>query len=541
MKFQFKKIAVIGCLLLSNTALAQQECSALFFGDETNSNKVIDIIAIDGEVVQEALHYSGKQARDIAKGNMPFYLGAGEHSLTVRVWDSNLFLSVNTDSKANNMDKGVHQAYLQNLRGENLKQSNAFKKNLLKLEGHYEEKTIQVKLQNDKRYNFTLTESNNIDSRIALLSEDNQECHGEGELLAEAKEYERLSGLLPSRLEDRLQSVMSSLNTYHSKKQLDNTNLVPKKAYEYFGTVLDTSKSTNNGYKVLAVLPYSLAQKLTLISGDVITEFGGDKVSGKYANANQELVNYISTVPYGKKIEFTVLRNNRELNLSHRYTTSIIPQSSYTFESGKSSRSNTLFNSVPLPDNLEFRYEHLMLELTEYFKSQGYKKDVELQRQSRISHKLGLTGILEKEENGYVFLVTRIIPNSAASSLGVKVNDRIHSINGQNFKSDNKTFESIASALINDKQHNMLITRNNEKIRLQEHIQYPKTPAFSLKVAITSGREFLKRKYRDRRGNVFADNNNGRGSVNMHDSSSRASSGQGSKITGPAATKKSGN
>ena len=116
MKFQFKKVAIIGCLLLSNTALAQQECSALFFGDDTNLNKVIDIIAIDGEVVQEALHYSGKQARDIAKGNMPFYLGAGEHSLTVRVWDSNLFLSVNTDSKANNMDKGVHQAYLQNLR-----------------------------------------------------------------------------------------------------------------------------------------------------------------------------------------------------------------------------------------------------------------------------------------------------------------------------------------------------------------------------------------------------------------------------------------
>jgi len=556
MKFQFKHLAILGCCLIASVAQAEQQCSALFFSDKTETNKVIDIIAIDGELVKQALHYNDEEAREVMKGELPFYLAPGNYFLTLRVWDEQLFSSANIKSLANNLDKGVYQAYMQNLRGETLKQGNVFKKNLKKLKDHYVEKTIQVRLLKDQQYNFGLTGQSDADSNIVLLNEVSQDCNTEGTLLGKSKEYSQVSGLLPDKLEVRLQSVMSKLNSFHTKKNLAKTNLVPKKVYEYFGTVLDTSKSDKKGFKVLAVLPYSLAHKLTLTSGDVITKFGRDRVSGKHREANQELVNYISTVPYGKKIKFTVLRNNKELTLSHRYTTSIIPESSYTFESDNDVDQFAMINSVQLPEGLAFQYEHLMMELTNYFKTQGVKKDIELYRPSATLRKLGLTGTVENTSDGTVFVVTNITANSAASSLGVKIDDRIHAINGQdininsniqaingqdiNIESNDKLFASITSALINNEKHSMIITRDNKKIRLLEKIKYTKTPAFSLKVAITSEGEFLRRKYRDRKTGRNL-NTAGRGIGQFkNDNSSRASVSQ-PKSTGSTSTKKAGN
>jgi len=558
MKFQFKHLAVLGCCLIASATQAQQQCSALFFSDKTDANKVIDIIAIDGELVKQALHYNDEEAREVMKGEMPFYLAPGNYSLTLRVWDQQLFSSANIKSLANNLDKGIYRAYLQNLRGETLKQGNLFKKNLKRLKGHYEEKTIQVRLLKDQEYNFGLTGKSEASSNIALLNEVSKTCNAEDEILGENKEYAQVSGLLPDKLEVRLQSVMSKLNSYHSKMNLAKTNLVPKKVYEYFGTVLDTSKSENKGYKVLAVLPYSLAHKLTLTSGDVITRFGRDKVSGEYKVANQELVKYISTVPYGKKIKFTILRDNKEITLSHRYTTSIIPESSYTFESENDVKQLAMINSVQLPEGLAFQYEHLMMELTSYFKTQGAKKDIELYRPSATLRKLGLTGAIENTSDGTVFVVTNITANSAASSLGVQVNDRIHAINGQDINihsniqaingqdidisSNDKLFASITNALINNEQHSMIITRDNKKIRLEQKIKYTRTPAFSLKVAITSEGEFMKRQYRSRTsGRNLSSNITSRADGRFnHDNDSRASVGQPKSMTSTS-PKKSGN
>jgi C-terminal processing protease CtpA/Prc len=524
MKFQFRHLGLIGCFFFMTSAQAEEQCSALFFGDSSDANKVIDIIAIDGELVKQALHYNEQEARDIAKGEFPFYLAPGEHSLTLRVWDNKLFATVNMDTLGNNMDKGVHQAYLQNLRGETIKQGNVFKKNLKKLKDHYEEKTIQVRLLNNKRYLFGVTQDNNIATNIALLDTTTQKCEGDRKLLAETKEYASVSGLLPPRLETRLQSVISSLNSYHVKKGLANTNLVPQKVYEYFGTVLDTSRSVDDGYKVLAVLPYSLAHKLTISSGDIIIEFGGDSVSGEYKEANQELVKYISTVRYGKKIEFTVLRNNKKLTLSHLYITSIIPQSSYTFESVNNENQAVIFNSELMPEDLIFQYEHLMLELANFYKVvQGVNRDIEIHRSSTIPRKLGLTGFIKEKQDEHVFLVTNVVSNSAASNFGVQVDDLIHSINGQKVNSSKKSFESIASALMSDEQHNMVITRDKKKIRLQEKMQYPQIPSFSLKIAITTEGEFLKRKYWDRRDYTLGQNSSRKRNVNMHDNSSSGS------------------
>jgi C-terminal processing protease CtpA/Prc len=544
MKYQSKYLAVLACCLLASAAHAQQQCSELFFVDKTDNNKVIDIIAIDGELVKQAHNYNDEEARKVTKGVLPYHLAPGNYSLTLRVWDEHLFSSVNTKSLGNQLDKAIYLAYLQNLSGETIKQSNAFEKNAKRLKDHYEEKTIQVSLLNGQQYNFGLTSQNDSDTNIVLINAVPQYCNTEDTLLAKNKEYTKISALLPDKLEQNLQSIMSKLNSYHAQNNTAKANLVSKKVYEYFGTVLDTSKSEKNGYKVLVVLPYSLAHKLALESGDVITEFAGKSVSGDHKEANQELVKYISTVPYGRTIEFTVLRNNEKLTLSHRYTTSIIPESSYAFALNNEADQVTIINSVQLPEGLAFQYEHLMMELTSYFKSKGIKKDIELYRPLTTRRNLGLTGSLENTIDGVVLVVTHITANSAASRLGVQVNDRIHAINGQDINSNDKLFESITSALVNNEQHSMIITRDNKKIRLEQKIKYEETPAFSLKVAITMEGEFLKRPYRSRLSgrNVISNLNGNQNRRFDHDNNSRASQdiSRGSS-SGTTSTETSGN
>ena len=124
---------------------------------------------------------------------------------------------------------------------------------------------------------------------------------------------------------------MSKLYQYHNKdsKYSADSNVVPMKVIDNFGTVIDKQYADNGGLQVLSVLPYSLASKLGLTSGDIITEFAGDSIMVNETEPLTQLMEYLGSIDIRKKISMTIIRSGQALTLNSKYTPIILPEISY--------------------------------------------------------------------------------------------------------------------------------------------------------------------------------------------------------------------
>jgi hypothetical protein len=206
-----------------------------------------------------------------------------------------------------------------------------------------------------------------LGSIVEVKRQESRSC--EGKLIAKAKIIppELLASDLPNKLEKQLISIMSNIASFHQKTadKRDDTNVKSRKLSGYFGTVIAKSFS-DNSIKINKVIPKSLAEKIKLQEGDLITKLGGDEfdIDG---NTPSEVVNhYLKNRVYGEEITVELVRGSHRVILRGNYIPVVIPEASYSI--GKKLVGDVI-NQTKLSAQLTFSFEQLLLAINNHYQS----------------------------------------------------------------------------------------------------------------------------------------------------------------------------
>ena len=103
---------------------------------------------------------------------------------------------------------------------------------------------------------------------------------------------------------------MNSITAFHHKTSdnRDDKNVQFRKLNGYLGTVLDKGFS-GGAIKVNNVVKYSLADKIALQAGDLITKLANKELNIGNNSPRQVINNYLKTGVYGEEVVIEVLRN----------------------------------------------------------------------------------------------------------------------------------------------------------------------------------------------------------------------------------------
>ena len=316
MNLAFKSISKVLLLtvtysLLSLTKLSASECATISFsGNEVEGEGyVIVLVGSNGR----AININGNLV-----GIEEHYLEEGEHSLIIEVWNGNDYKKIRKFIARKNKNRG-----------------RLFKKIKVNNVMYEQKKIIKINVKADHNYNLEL-QGNLPENEVILQSKTKMKCNiGDQSLLLAKKNVkaDTISGntSLPEELEYRLRRVMAKIHKYHNEgsEYKAYSNIVPVKFNDYFGTVIDKQYAVNGSLKVLSVLPYSVASKLGLASGDNIISFNGQPVKASQKSPTTKLTTYLSSIKLNKNISIQIIRNGNKLTLNTKNVPVVIPEISY--------------------------------------------------------------------------------------------------------------------------------------------------------------------------------------------------------------------
>lgn len=360
-------------------------------------------------------------------GSKLYYLEPGEHSVTIELWKKENLETYYTD----------------------------FMRGTVSPKSPERLSTFRLRVEDNQAYEVAF----NLDGQITLTAEKSLCELNDNYILGATKSQVneiKSSDKLHPELEKRLRVVMNKL--------FDNAQplgLINSEVSQYFGAVKDENyKDKDGGVRLLSVLPFSLAHKLGLLSGDVIVSYGDPT----YSN----LTELLTALDYKKEMKLEVLRNSTLVTLKMLYEPVVLPQ--VTYGRDKNDIQKTLIQGVEFDHELQFEYERLMLEITEYYRNKNYKGRLNIARDNTVNEQFGLIGTLDKISGSkYSIVVDEVLPHSAAKAIGLEVGDIIVAVNDKVMNTRYIThINDVLKNLAVGEEYTIAIERQGKSIALTE-------------------------------------------------------------------------
>jgi len=443
-----------------------QECATVSFDSTIKNNQAYVSMIVDhnGKVLEKTT-----DQYEIINGENEYYLAVGQHTLTI--------------------EQGPEKIYRKLKKGNKI----SAKYNPIDISS----RSILLNVKAGRYYQLEFVSKNGSSASVKVKHEKPKSCEGKRELILQAKVAKDTIGNsnvieLPEPLEYRLRRLMSKLSNYHQISESDTFgNFFNVKFNGYIGTTIDTNYQNNgSALQVLSVLPYSIANKLQLMSGDKITHLNGEKIKADSRSPDQQLGEYFSALYFGEPISINVLRNGSNINLSGVYSPIILPRVSYQI-----SEPQLLSDTKPiikqyrdLSASLQFELDQLILEIAIYYQNRNYNQpQINISRTEKLDRKVGLSGNLIALPKDVGLKIEKIDENSFAQSLGLLKNDIIVNIN--NKKVTEKNINHLLKLLVSLKQDDeflIKVKRDNRYLTLEEQYQSKKLASFNLMIDLKS-------------------------------------------------------
>jgi len=457
------KIATMGLVTLSINSYADEskQCSTIVI--DQSDDFILDIGKVDSKPVEMKKNY-----RKIMSGRTEYQVAPGEHVISFLQYPKAYFQMTKSHFGPRASGKGLVDVKL---------------------------KVMHIDIKPDHQLKVGLTE-NSDSAALTLISQKQELC---------VKKKNNFIGFentlyvdkepLPVQLNQRLSRVMKRIKDYHQQTKSYEANVTPISMDEYFGTVIDDNFSESNHIKVLSVLPFSLAAKLGLKSGDLITKLANKPVDVSKGNPRALFDRYLlAGVKYYDPIILQVIRNNEVLELRKDKRLTIIPGSHYSFNTA-AVQPMQITNTKKMDPQLAFDYHREILALHSYYEAKGITADkVRLFRDKTVSKSLGIKG---KELGGVGLLILSIAENSPMKKLGLNKNDIIIGINNAEELIDTVSLllSQVEKLQMHDKV-SLLVKRAGKEQELKGIFQPEMVPGFSL--ALDMNAEQYIKDYRKR-------------------------------------------
>lgn len=428
------------------------ECASVKFLNDMNGEQVVELAAVDAELLDFVDRYSEHRAKKVNDGSYQHYFEPGNYSLLLRVWDRNFFKTISHIDKSAlvlNYKRGI-EAYNENRLGGNLPRKNTkYLKNEAIISQFIKEVPIELTVEKNKSYSINLKVTGETFEFEQPVVSDASCDSGTSELHSKSEIETKFVSDLTPYLQYRLENLVDKLAKYQSNQAGVATSIVPMGNFGYFGAVLGEVDGEQKGVQVLSVLPYSLASYTGFASGDILVEIGGGSVELDSQAAKLQLNSYLVEQVNGDDVEFTVLRNGQELALEHEYESLYVPQSTYTIQSNVDAARKAVTKNTPLPTELQFEYDLMLMELNEHFADELEDNNLELIGSSFVSKKYGIKGRLKNKSVTSPIEVTEVTKGSTADLIGLQVGDEVHKINGLTIEHRARPFFNAVSKLEN--------------------------------------------------------------------------------------------
>lgn len=359
---------------------------------------------------------------------------------------------------------------------------------------NYIVKHLKLSVEANHKHEIHPVNRGNIDSLIIeFKNEQNNQCNVQSGFIEASHSPYVDEQLLPPVLEQRLQQLILSLTEHHEYSIAPIENLVPATVYDYFGVVLDNHLLVETkGFKVIAVLPFSLASKLSLVSGDIVVGLGDKRFTKKDVDSNRALFNYLRELTVGDNITMNVIRDNVDVRLSQRYTLSLVPQTYYQIHEQKELEKdlNSIIKETELSKNIAFQYMQLMLEIDKYYAGRNISTNVRLTRSQKMLNSYGLKGVLTELKDTVQLKVSEVLFGSPAEKVGLIEGDILVKINGQPISNAINDFQKVINELQPNQIYNIEIIRKNETLTLSGIFNHTIVPSFSIELALSGSHLF---------------------------------------------------
>jgi hypothetical protein len=338
-KYGFSKVALIVLfpVLIAQTVNAEECASVSFVSNEIAGKEVIlELLGSNGKALPQPKKY-----QKTLKGDYEYLLAPGTHTLIVNQWNKRDFSSYN----------------------KNLRKGRTISNPPKPLQS-----TVTMQILADQHYQVTVSEIE-LGSVIEVKHQKNKVCEGKHIAKAKVTSPKLLATELPVSIEKQLTSIMTNITAFHHKTSdnRDDKNVQPRKLNRYFGTVLAKGFS-GDGMRVNNVIKNSLADKVNIQTGDVITKLGSEKLNFGSNNPGQVINEYLKARVYGEEIMVEVLRNGKTLELVGNYIPVVVPEVTYSVTTNEES---DVINQTFLTEQLTFDFDQLLLAINNHYQNMG--------------------------------------------------------------------------------------------------------------------------------------------------------------------------
>ena len=460
-----KIVSSIALTALMSFEATGNECATIDFAvNEKGGKQYVSIISSHNN---EPFVIGKRKVNSIINGQYEYYLEEGQHTLIIEQWPSKTL-------------KKVSREY-------------AISGRPINFDLYYQ--TINIDVKAGRHYHLELLSNSQQAPSVIVKSESIKSCAADKKKVLHAKAAKAIgyeTKELPEPLEYRLRRLMTQLASHHQNIGAKyNDNFFHVKFNSYIGTSIDNEYQENgSALKVLSVLPNSLANKLQLMSGDLITLMGGEKVKADNRSPNQQLNEYFNTLYLGEIVELKVVRNGEEVELTNTYRPGIIPEMSYRLaqSTGLVGEQPAVQQHKALSIALQFELDQLVIELSHYYQNEHHAQGViSINRDEKFDNRIGFSANKIGKDKNVGLVLVNIDEGSFAESIGLEAQDIITNINNQDVTSNNleHLVQSLAS-LKNGNNVSITIQRDGEIVRLKGQYQAKKLVSFNLLIDLQS-------------------------------------------------------
>jgi len=358
---------------------------------------------------------------------------------------------------------------------------------------------IIVQIDTKANYAYQLQVSSTGEQPFKVnISEQPTDCQLEHDVdfqaQSRAENIDELPSLqLPKLMDYRLNQVMTKIADFHlaNHQVITFANFLPTVSHDVFGIVVN-NKFENKGtaVKVLSVQPYSIASRLTLLSGDRITHLDKLKVSEAKGSPTDLLKEYIAAIYIGKTIRIKLIRNGETVDIVQTFTPLMVPAASYQLTSSNIpiEQEQNLRTYNKLSAELNFEYNQLMLEIFDFMQNKAPQVEaITINHLPKVNRRFGLAGAINSAENPYGLTIETIDIDSTAEMIGLKKGDVLVKINGQKFTRNNinQLLPRLANLPIGE-TFSITVKRMGQFITLQQKYQPVTLVAYNLTIDLAS-------------------------------------------------------
>lgn len=414
---------------------AQQHCSTVTMSDTAN-NAVFELVGHNMDRISER-----RRTSERLMDKQVFKLEPGHHTMTFYRWDKSKLRGVLRNPQ-----------FYRDIKVEPV--------------------TVSIDVEPNMHYEI-INEIVDEKSKLLISSSKFQECLETDKKLLAAKPAVGVANvILPELLQYRLDLLMEELKRTNQAQH----NVIPTNVVSYFGAIVKAM--SKNKLVILAVSPYSVADRLGLKTGDEITHLGGKSIVDFEGNESP-LSSYLQELRDGSEMEVVVNRSGTNLTLSHQFDVKVVPEVQYSFV--EKNKEKQLVNSTNLSPELDSKLDKLLIEISDLpqLKQRNNLTQLRISRSKSYDKKYGIVGELTTNKTG--FTVHKVKENSAAFNVGLRANDIITNVNGMEIKSLSiAQMSQVIAALKAGEDYSLEIERGDKKLDLTGQLQPLEIPAYQV-------------------------------------------------------------